>query len=135
MTKISILPVTTLVFLLLIFSVTSAESLTNKYRRGSTFTSKAVEITNISSQRLEDRESGYVRYAFKAKVRNRINKPINVSVTFHAVDRNGYEIEEVYFSRMYIKKNGTGVFTDRDVVHVEDYEKIWEWKVKNLRFH
>ncbi len=124
-----------IIFLLFFITAIPAQSLTNKFRNGSTYTSKAIEITNITSQRLQDRDSGYVRYLFEAKVRNRKNHPIRVTVGFQAIDRDGYEIEDVYFYERYIKKNGTGLFTDRDVIYVQDYENIWEWKVNFLKFH
>ncbi|MBM9605929.1 hypothetical protein [Desulfopila inferna] len=124
-----------IIFLLFFITAIPAQSLTNKFRRGSTYTNKAVEITDISSKRLEDRKSGYIRYSFKAKVRNRKNHPIRVSVGFQAFDRDGYEIEDIYFDKRYIKKNGTGSFTEREYIDVMDYEDIWEWKIKYLKFH
>jgi exonuclease I len=125
----------TIIFVLLFITAIPAESLTNKFRRGSTYTSEAVQITNISSQRLQDKDTGSVKYSFEAKVRNQKNHPIKITIGFQAIDRDGYEIKEIYFSKKFINRKGTGLFSNRYRMDVLDYERIWEWKIKDLRFH
>ena len=105
----------------------------SKVRRGSTFTSKSFQITNIKSKRLEDRKSGLIRYAIQVKVRNRINHPLTFTLGLQAIDRSGYEVEDVLFYREYVKPRGTAYLTDRNLLDIDLYNDIWEWKVQTLK--
>lgn len=102
-------------------------------RFGETFRSKSVEISAISSKKLEKNKTGLIWYAVKAKVRNRTNRPIKVTVIFQALDREGFEIEDVYFSNKLVKRNSTLLLADKEVMDAYTYKNIWEWKVKKVR--
>lgn len=101
-------------------------------RRGETYTTKSIEISQIESKRLEKQKSGLIYYSFKANARNRTKGNIEVSVCFQAVDRSGYELEEACFWNKTIRKNGTATLTDKLVMDTKDYQNIWEWKIERL---
>jgi hypothetical protein len=105
----------------------------SKKRRGSTYRSKSIEISNIESIRHEKKRSGLIWYSIKANVRNRSKRTIKVSVCFQAVNRSGYELEDVCFYDKIIKKNDTRILSDRTVMDAKSYKDTWEWKIENLR--
>lgn len=134
--KIKNKEIATLTFIAFIFTIlltTSAIGGTSKIRRGSTFTSNKVEVTNIESKLLDNEYSGHGYYSIKAKVRNRTDKTIKVSIFFQAIDRDGYELEEVYFYDKSIRARGTANLTDRNSISIDDYENIWTWKIEKLK--
>ncbi len=105
----------------------------SKKRRGESFRSQSIEISNIESVRHEKSKSGLIWYSIKANVRNRTRQAINVTVCFQAVDRSGYELHDVCFHDEYIKKNTTRILSEKTVMEAKDYKNTWEWKIEKLR--
>ena len=116
----------------LIFSFTTSSFARSKKRRGSTSRSRSVEITSIESIKLEPDKTGLIWYSFKAKARNLRKRAIKISLCFQAVDRSGFELEDICFFDKRIQKNGTARLTDRKLIQAADYKNIWEWKVESL---
>ena len=121
--------------ILLATSSTVAVSGSSTIRRGSTVSTKSYEISGIESKRLENDASGLIYYSFKARVRNRTNKKLKATFYFQAVDRNGYEREDVVLYDKSIEAQGTAVISDRLVIKRSDYDAIWEWKFEKIRFN
>ncbi len=102
-------------------------------RRGTSYISPRIEISNISSIRHEKAKSGLIWYSIKANVRNRTQRTIHVTICFQAVDRSGYELDDVCFYDELIKKDATRILSDKTVMDATDYKNTWEWKIKKLR--
>ncbi len=110
-----------------------AQGSSSKKRRGTTVNTNSFEISNIESKRLENDKSGLIYYSFKARIRNRTKRTLKASFTFHAIDRDGYELEDVYLYDQVIKRNSTRILSDRQLMQRNDYDDIWEWKVVKVR--
>ncbi len=123
--------ITSIIFLMIALAMPALCG--SRYRRGTTYRYKRIDIYNIESVRHESVKSGLLWYSFKANVRNKTNRTIYVTVCFQAVDRQGFELTDVCFYKKLIKGYNTILLTERTVMDARDYKKIWEWQIETAK--
>lgn len=92
-----------------------------------------ITVGFIKEKKLDDAGSRVV-YTIKCTVQNKSESAGEVFVTLQAVDRRGFELDEVLL-RGDIRAKGKKTLSEKRRLSHDLYKKIAKWKVKDVNFY